>query len=69
MKKILFLFPVILFVSCDPAHLESPLIVTGVSVNENDSHKEMYEVKFSGKCERDANYYTDTKYNVGDTLK
>lgn len=54
---------------CENAHLKSPLIVTGVSFNENISHKAIYEVTFRGECKISAFYYTDTKYNVGDTLR
>lgn len=56
---------------CEDAHLEAPLIVTGVCVNNGQEHssKGKYIITFNGQCLADAKYYTDTKYSVGDTLK
>lgn len=56
---------------CEDAQLVQPLIVDGISINDvnKTGRTEKYKVTFIGKHIVDAMYYTDKKYNVGDTLK
>lgn len=72
MKKLILLLPIILLYSCLEPHIEAPLIVHTVRFADNyvKHNTFKYAITFEDSDNRvDALYFTNTKYNVGDTLK
>lgn len=68
MKKLITIFIIsIVFVSCGPAKLDNNVVVEQINILEKDNYK--YEVKLKTReSEADAYYYTNFRFQVGDTL-
>lgn len=59
------------FGGCIRPKIMYPLVVSGIQVNESQNvYPFKYVITFKGvDVASEALFYTDTKYNVGDTLK
>lgn len=67
--KILTICCISILLGCENSHLNYPLIITGVCMNDNTNHPKKYKITIKGIHDIDTDIFTDIKYNVGDTLK
>ena len=71
MKKLLLITLLSIgLLSCGDSHVDYPLKVNSIKINDNPSHKSKYEVIVLDECSLgDVKIYTDSLFQVGDTIR